>query len=633
MNDPPALSSSDTPLPGPDSRRNLRRWLLGGAGLLAVAAAVAVALVMRSGPRQERLADDDDPFPLPELSASPFLNTRPDARYVGSEACRSCHEEAHASFRSTGMGRSMAAVDAARAPPDAVFDHPPSKRRYQVRRKDGQMWHRELLLTGQEELLLAEYPVKWVVGSGDHARTYGVEVDGFLVESPVTWYTARKAWALSPGYEEGGELGFLRGIDAACLACHAGKAEAVDRSWHRIHVWEAAISCERCHGPGSLHVARHKPAGRRKPEPVDYTIVNPAHLSRDLAEAICQQCHLRSTAVVPARGRKLADFRPGLPLEDFQHAYVFDTADNAMTVVGHVEQMHHSRCYQASKSFSCLTCHNPHDEPRGADRDRSYNSVCTSCHKPQQCTVSKARLKKESPTNNCVHCHMPRSPTEVPHLAFTHHRVGIHDRGHAGGGSAARPGGAELRPFFDLSRLGDVDRKRSLGLGYVLAAEQEKDAWRKARYQEQALALLSEVAGGGLRDPVLDASLAVLRCSMRLDDWVADARRALAQPDLGSLDRANVLFLVAGADAQEGRPAEAARALRELTRARRHPIDWLLLAQCEEELGNQAAAEKALTTAVGINPRLWTVHKRLAESYRRQGDAKRAAWHQQRAVP
>lgn len=96
----------------------------------------------------------------------------------------------------------------------------------------------------------------------------------------------------------------------------------------------------------------------------DFTIVNPAHLSRDLAESVCQQCHLRPSAVVPVRGRKLSDFRPGLPLQDFVQAYQLDAPDKPMTVVGHVEQLHLSRCYQASNSLTCVTCHDPHAEPR-----------------------------------------------------------------------------------------------------------------------------------------------------------------------------------------------------------------------------------------------------------------------------
>src|SRR5262245_11288032 len=176
-----------------------RGWLLGGAALLVVVLAVVVGVLKPwlwwKGPPPA------DPFPLTPISSSPFLNTRPDARYVGSEVCRPCHEDSHATFRLTGMGRSMAEVDPAKEPADAGFDHAPSKRRYQVSRQDGRLWHREFLLAeGAPDALLSEYPLQYVVGSGRHSLTYLVEADGFLVESPVTWYASRQAWAMSPGY-------------------------------------------------------------------------------------------------------------------------------------------------------------------------------------------------------------------------------------------------------------------------------------------------------------------------------------------------------------------------------------------------------------------------------------------------
>src|SRR5262245_38311791 len=77
--------------------------------------------------------------------SSPFLNARPGVEYVGSAACVRCHEGHADSFHRTGMGRSMAPVDLRREPPDAAYDHSPSQRRYQVVRKDGKMFHRELL--------------------------------------------------------------------------------------------------------------------------------------------------------------------------------------------------------------------------------------------------------------------------------------------------------------------------------------------------------------------------------------------------------------------------------------------------------------------------------------------------------
>jgi hypothetical protein len=615
----PALHVSNT-----HGRR--RRWIAAGVGVLALIA-VAAAVAAFSYWRKPGVVAD--PFALAPLPSSSFLNTKPNAVYVGSRACRSCHAGEHHSFHGTGMGRSMAEVDLEREPPDAAFDHAVSKRRYEVRRKDGRLWHRELLLAGQsEEVVLAEYPVKYVIGSGRHSLTYAVEVDGFLVESPVTWYASRKAWGMSPGYDDVRQPGFQRGVGEDCLICHAGQAEAIDQSWHRMRVTEPAIGCERCHGPGSLHVALRKDREREPPGPIDYTIVNPARLSRELGEAVCQQCHLRPTAMILARGRKLADFRPGLPLQHFKQPYML-VGDAAMTVVGHVEQMHLSRCYQGSNTLTCVTCHNPHAEPKPEARIAYYNSKCVDCHQPQKCTVSAEVRAKQSPHNDCVHCHMPRSPTEIPHLAFTHHRVGIHKPATA---VEARKD-AELTPFFDLSWLSEGDRKRSLGLGYMEAAEAEKDATLKSGYQRRALDLLGEVKRAGMKDPAIEVALARIHAELGSDDAASFASSALEFPDLDGPARCNALSLVANDLVRGNNHAQALEPLRQLTKWRRHPIDWLLLADCEGNLGHAAAAEEAMQTAVRINPRLWGVHKHLAEHFRRQGKTQVADWHQQRAVP
>ena len=219
------------------------------------------------------------------------------------------------------------------------------------------------------------------------------------MQSPATWYAAKGVWDLAPGYDDPKQPGFTRGIGAECLFCHTGRSETVGKSTHRMHVAEAAVSCERCHGPGSLHAERHEGRGGKIPaSDVDYTIVNPVRLSRELAEAICQQCHLETDVPVAVRGRSMADYRPGLRGQDFRQVYVFEETTQAMTVVGHVEQMHQSRCYQESETFSCLTCHNPHDEPTPKDAVAHYNAVCMSCHPPAKCTVKPESAGRKART-------------------------------------------------------------------------------------------------------------------------------------------------------------------------------------------------------------------------------------------
>jgi hypothetical protein len=528
------------------------------------------------------------------------------------------------------MGRSMSDVDPAREPPDAAFDHPASGRRYQVVRRGGQLWHRELLLAAPQEVVLAEYPVRYVVGSGRHSLTYLAEADGFLVESPVTWYTSRSAWGMSPGYDRADNPGFERAAGDGCLTCHAGRAEAVGQSLHRMRVTEAAIGCERCHGPGSLHADGHREPAEARRGAADLTIVNPARLPRELAEAVCQQCHLRSDATVVARGRRVNDFRPGLPLTPFRADYRVESRGGSMTVVGHVEQMHLSKCYQKSDTLTCLTCHTPHGEPASAERVAHYKAACLGCHAPDRCTVAPERRRAESPENDCTRCHMPSAPTEIPHLAFTHHRIGVHRGGPPAGATA---GGEEPRPFLDLSGLGKVDRRRSLGLGYLEAANRAMDPIRVARFREEALGLLSGVREAGLRDPAVDAGLARLRFELRLGGADRPAADALADPAIAGQDRCTALFLLADEYATRGRHRDAIAALRELTSLRRHAADWLLLADCLGALGDQPGQEEALTAATRISPRLWKVHHYLAEAYRRRGNQERATWHQQRAVP
>src|SRR5262249_51766454 len=158
-----------------------------------------------------------------------------------------------------------------------------------------------------------------------------------------------------------------------------------------------------------------------------------------------------------------------------------------------------------SKTFSCLTCHDPHGEPAPQERVAYYKAICLDCHGPARCKVDPVQLHKESPDNNCVQCHMPRSPVDVPHLAFTHHRVGIHRKPPADATSAKHS--AELRPFLDFPELSAADRQFSLGEGYRLLSLRDPEASRREQARRRGLDLLSAASAAGLRDARLNASL------------------------------------------------------------------------------------------------------------------------------
>lgn len=335
------------------------------------------------------------PQELPAISPSTYLNTKASVTFVGEKACVECHSDAVRSYRQTAHSQALHSVDVLKEPPDHEFYDASSKRWYRVYRHEGQLWHRESIRTASgEELVLAEYPMRWVIGSGRFSRSYLVEADGFLIESPVTWYTSRPGWNLSPGYDRNNSS-FERPAEIRCISCHVGRAETLDGSPHRIRFHSQAIDCERCHGPGSLHVEQRN-SEKQFADGLDPTIVHPGRLDRERGEAICAQCHLHSAAVVDIRNRRLSDFRPGFRLNDFSIPYGLKTPSESMHVVGHVEQMRLSRCYQASDSLTCITCHDPHNKPTPEDRLQRYRSACLTCHSVQACGINEAeRLQKK----------------------------------------------------------------------------------------------------------------------------------------------------------------------------------------------------------------------------------------------
>jgi Flp pilus assembly protein TadD len=581
-----------------------------------------------------------DPFPLPPYSESRFLNTGPDAHYVGTAACAECHPGNHRSYLLTPHSRSLAEPGSGAEPPDGSFYHQPSGRSYRVYRRDKQLRHEEVLRTAEgREIARVDLPVRYRVGSGNFTRTYLVESDGFLHESPITWYASTHKWGMSPGYDFPQHWGFDRPVVAECVACHAGRAEAADGTLHRITFHERVIGCENCHGPGSLHEALRR-GGGPPPGEEDWTIINPGKLSRPLQEAVCAACHLNGPATVPLRGRRPGDFRPGRPLTDYRIDYRFAGGDEQMTVVGHVAQLRRSACYQKSEGLTCLTCHDPHAKERPKGRAAFYRQRCLNCHDVQSCGLKPDERLQRDAADNCVACHMPRGDTEIPHIAFTNHRIARRPPprpadlgpGHA---PPASPSGQapELVPTDDDSHLAPLDRRRNLGLAYYAAFRDPVNSRHgyAETFWERARGLLEAVDAAGLHEPETAAALAELYWGRDRDSATAYARLALQAPGISVEARIAALLVLAGAEMQDGEFDAASRRLEELVRLRRAADDWYFLGVCYLRMDQPSKALAVLRQALAIRPDRFAVHGGLAEAYRRLGDARRSNEHQEKS--
>jgi tetratricopeptide (TPR) repeat protein len=233
-----------------------------------------------------------------------------------------------------------------------------------------------------------------------------------------------------------------------------------------------AIGCERCHGPGALHV---NPAERSAES--DLTIVNPADLPPTLRESVCQQCHLQGSYRFARAGRGPLDFRPGLPLHPFLAVFLMKKGDRGkFEAVGHVEQMESSGCFRASGGeLGCTSCHDPHRLPP-ATRAEYYRGRCLECHGRRGCALPAAERRSRGPGEDCVACHMPRlAITNIPHTAATDHRIPRGTRGSVSEGPRVAPGQPADVPLMDyhwglMTRAEQQDAERDRGVALSLAS-------------------------------------------------------------------------------------------------------------------------------------------------------------------
>jgi predicted CXXCH cytochrome family protein len=521
--------------------------------------------------------------------------TAPGNEYVDAATCAGCHRQIAADYRLTGMGRSLYRPAPANTVEDYTkqntFLHSLSDTRYSMIARDGAYYQRRWQLGFEgKETNVEELKIDYVIGSGEHARSYLHRMaSGAFIELPLGWYAEKGGyWGMSPGFDARHPQ-TRRFVSYECVFCHnaipkipaANQAPVSDPIF--VGDLPEGIDCQRCHGPGGNHLRTVRTAGAKVAD-IRASIVNPARLSPDRQMDVCMQCHLEPTSsALPSLIRRFNrgpfSFVPGEPLSNFVLA--FDHApgtghDDKFEIVGSsAYRLRQSQCFLKSnggsgtRPLTCLTCHDPHRMPRGKAATQHYNDVCRQCHGAS--LSAKVSAGAHPVSTECVTCHMPKRRTDdVVHAVMTDHLI------------QRRPPARDLLAELPERHPTDTEEYHGEVVPYYPNPLPRTD------------------------DNLLYRAVAQVALRNNLQEGVADLARETARVRPGNSE----FYMVLGdASQSSGKPREAVAAYEQALRLRPDfPRGLLNLASALKGTGQLPRAEETLKRALAIapsNPAAW----------------------------
>ena len=431
------------------------------------------------------------------------------ADFVGNKACSPCHAAIVRAYMRTPMAQSSGKVGTQEK---ETFDHAEFRDArgafaYRVRPD----YRFEFTQQGVSQPIAGVRALAYFIGSGAAARTFLIEVleksdlemrdGGFLFESPVTYYRQSASWKASPGFEDRDYPYLTRPVVPGCLQCHTSgiQASAGTLNGYRTPPFlENGVACERCHGPGSDHIASHS-VQRNTPVQQGAKMVNPAKLPPAARDSICAQCHLSGEVRVAKQGKEDRALTPGGLLADDLTVFVRAGSPSALRVTSHVENLAQSACKRASgDKLWCGTCHDPHTTPEPSEKAAYFRSKCLSCHQTKDCHA--AVESRQANGDNCTQCHMPRGPAnDIQHVVFTDHSIRPKPSSSGAAPAPASDSATELKPYPSYTAT-----TRDRALAYAVVALRDHNTADR----ERAFPLLKQAAEQGTADAQALAYLA-----------------------------------------------------------------------------------------------------------------------------
>lgn len=327
------------------------------------------------------------------------------AHYTGSRACEKCHEEIYAHWKKTPMAN---VVRDPREHPDAIIPD---------------------LSTNPFHKFTKEQ-VAFVYGSVWKQRYFTRIGDDYYPE-PAQWDVTGKVWRpyfVANGADWWAPLyppdNFQRPTGPTCDGCHS-----VDYNIHTKEVAEWNVGCERCHGPGSEHVAN----------PSRANILNPARMDYVQANDTCIQCHSQGRPLTnPIEGKYYdwpVGYHVGLNLRDFwrleDHKLGELTFTHFPEGTAHKNRMQGNDFVQSvmyRRGITCFSCHDVHGTQYYAQLRKPADQLCLDCHGPmslngpREATLEEHTHHKAGSTGSqCVACHMPKIETTIADVKVSAH--------------------------------------------------------------------------------------------------------------------------------------------------------------------------------------------------------------------